>query len=179
MEKICRRTNFVFQIIFASITFIGLLYGVVSYTSMAVSMISELHTSVTELTDETLASFLLGGVGIFEISTSFVMLIFLLCTTVLLFVFAITSYGFYSRKHMLFMSTLSVLYCLFALLQCAILFSLNSLTRICAVYGLLTVFFTVFNLIIIRKEGKEKLTAEREEALKKAQQATTSKTGKK
>jgi hypothetical protein len=121
MNKLYRKTSLIAQLVFATGIFIVLLYMLMMYTNMAVTMVNELHTSAEQVSEETVASFLLGGIGIFEIMASYILNIWLLVLTALLFMFACVGYGCYSPEHFSFMVILEVMYCIFASITCAVL----------------------------------------------------------
>lgn len=161
MDKVYRKTNFVLQMIYITVLFLGVFGATVTYTRTAVNMMQELHSSAVEVSEETLTSFLLGGVGIFEIGTSFVLLVFLLCACTMLYLFAIMSYSLYDKNHVPLMTAMDILYIIFCLLTCGILFGVSNITKIWSAFGFLTICIVLFNLVMLIKFNKK--TEDKEE----------------
>lgn len=169
MSKLYRKTSLVAQLVFASGIFLVLLYMLMMYTNMAVSMVSELHTSVQTVTEETVASFLLGGIGIFEIMASYILNIWLLVLTALLFVFACIGYGCYVKEQFSFMVIMEIMYCLFCAVTCAVLVYLGKAGTIWAVVGVLSIVYTVFNIVLLWKEVKNSPKDKNDDTIEKTQ----------
>lgn len=177
MEKLYRKTSLIAQLVFATGIFIVLLYMLMMYTNMAVTMVNELHESANEVSEETVASFLLGGIGIFEIMASYILNIWLLVLTALLFVFSVIGYGCYAPEHFSFMVAMEIMYCIFGTITCGVLFYLGKVGKIWAIVGALSIIYTIVNIVFvgrdIHNDKKNKLMEEQKAAENKEDSAET------